>query len=103
MLSEAGQGANWKLGVDEMMGGGFLRAMMGPRRPVTAGMVVCRASFHALASAEAKPTPRRWVRESGVRLSVAHAQVMDGEERMCLVLTVDGCGNADSNGGYDKS
>jgi hypothetical protein len=63
MLSGAARALNWGFGVDGTMGAGFLQAMMDPTKPVIAERVVCRASFHAQAFAEAKPTPRRWVRK----------------------------------------
>lgn len=45
MQTEAEETANRNCWVDGMMGGGSLRAMMGPRTPVIAETVVCMAFF----------------------------------------------------------
>jgi hypothetical protein len=96
MLSEARQVVNLNLGVDEMMVGGFLQAMMDPTKPVTGGRVVCRASFNALAFAEAKPTPRKWVRK--VEYNCVQLKPRSWTATGLSDIN-DGCGNADSSEG----
>jgi hypothetical protein len=59
--------ANCYLVVDGMIDGGSRQVMGVPTKPATAGRVVCKAFFDALAFT--KLTPQKWV-ESGVAPSV---------------------------------